>query len=67
MCTALHYLLQKAKLQIHSSVGLDIVNVTPGSGAVEFQYATRSVLFHTLNAEPSRQLVENYRRGGAAG
>lgn len=39
--------MQKAKLRIHSSVELDIVNVTPGSAAVEFQYATRSVLFHT--------------------
>ena len=64
MRTALHYLMQKAKLQIRSSAALDIVNVTPGSRAVEFQYATRVSIIPHLNAEPSRQLVENYRRRG---
>ncbi|KAA8588509.1 hypothetical protein FQN60_009854, partial [Etheostoma spectabile] len=37
----IHTEVKKAKLQIRSSVELGIVNVTPGSKAVEFQYATQ--------------------------
>lgn len=76
MLAALHYLMQGwglgrgwgAKLEIHSPMQLEIVNVTPrGAQWWGFQCTTRVRILPHLNAEPRGQLVENSRRHKASG